>query len=419
MTTTRNKPVNPANKKPASKKRKKHVSNDDRTFNKNKSTRKRRKAESGDAFHIRTINDKTITKPDGQELPLKTASILNTDAIEGLSPERVKRHFVPDTPSNRPIKQVISRITTSPNGTETIGSPMAVDTPEGTRLFKRTDIGLIIEFSNYPQPDFGPQKILFDKALCIDFFNSDTYQNIQTVLKNIVQKEQEMIVTEALLQKAKRQLQQNGNQRSISQNALMVAQGVPEKHGSANNYTKAAIRHELLADTVKCEWLHLIAYMFKGNAAQDIQNLVAGNTYANTEMMAAEAAAKKLAKYYPQGIELSVIADIIPETHIAKRIYYRIATANFALNFKFNAFSTNKPLVSLASYVKNVVTACLEATEEKKASLLQTKKGAAEEKDDNKENSIVNNSIFRKPASQKPHSSKVTTTRKSLRTLKR
>lgn len=397
---------------------KKRKNNDDRRYNPKHTSAKRNKRndDAKDPSHIRTDNAMSFDTTDDESeredervknIPIKTAVIVMPGSItypngKSFTPERISRHFDPSKiPSDRPIAKQNLRKITSPHGTITHGSPISVETPGGTTLILSNDLGLVRQFSNrnykMRQPDFELTNSDFISTPAPEFFASDEFKNIKKILDGIKYKEQELHLTPELLKNCQREHEANHKQRPISQNAVMVEAKVNAKHGSAHNYAKSTNAYELFQTewNGRMEWLHLIAYQFTGREGQDADNLVVGSYHTNTEMMSAEEQAKRLAKLYPEGIKISVWADIIEKTHIAKRIYYQITTPDFSLKFDFLGASPNKPHITLSSYIHNIVSACVKAAAEKKAE--QSEQKSTLPATQQTSTSVTTESLFKSP----------------------
>ena len=164
--------------------------------------------------------------------------------------------------------------------------------------------------------------------------------------------------TNELLQETKKEIEKNNNQRSISQNAVMAETGVNPKDASATKYTEAT---KLFSLNIPWEHTHLIAHAILGTKSQQENNLVVATRHANTNMMFIEARIPELAKEWK--ITLEVTADLIPGTHIATKIEYKISGEHlttkdtWSLPLVFDAQTPNQPHISYNEYMKRLVLA--------------------------------------------------------------
>lgn len=351
---------------------------------------KRRKLDDqGGTAQMRADNSKTVIDENGNEVLLKTAVIFNENSVGDISPVRVKNklaevqhRITPD----RPVASIERREVASPGGTlRKTGSVIKVTTPEGTELHRRSRLGMVDVFSNHRsvlanssirrQLDFSAdQSNAQINQLKDDFFKSDIYKNIKKIMSGKNTKERKIKLTREQLQKTKKEHAANNYRRPISQNDVMAVNKKRAKKSkksapsaSAEKYiVESGVYGILQEHNVRCEWLHLIAYSFLGLSAQDDNNLVGGSEYANTEMMFVEDLAKRLALKYPQGVDVIVKADLMPGTHIAKKINYSITTPDYSLAFEFMPDAVTKPHMVIEKYLSKIVEAAEQAAAEKK-----------------------------------------------------
>lgn len=305
-----------------------------------------------DILGFRTTNEQLFIK-DHKINPYKTAMLINQDKLSS-DVTFANEEKLNTIPSHRPIKRISRKSRTN--------SPVAVQTPKGTILPRVTRCGVLSLFSNDPNAkpviDFHPKTKLINET---KFYASEAFDSIKESESN--SKAQSTTITHKQLEKRRMEDLKNKFRRSISQNKIMAKSGVPERKGSATDYT---LTTKLFDKDLRWEWLHLVAHMINGANSQDSENLVAGTAYANTEMMFAEATLNYLARVYPDGFNLSVRATLIPGTHIATAIYYMIKTPDFEIPFEFNTQTSNRPHINFQSYYNYLIEELVRSTHQSK-----------------------------------------------------
>ena len=290
---------------------------------------------------FRTTNEQLFI--NGHKIqPYKTAMLIDQNKVPAdiLFTNEEKLYEIP---SHRPIRRVTKR-----SGAD---SPVEIATPKGSLLPRVSRLGALSLFSNDPKAkpivDFNPITELKDDS---EFYSDEPYDSIVEPESN--KKFQQAKITHEKLEKRREEDLKNNFKRSISQNKIMVKEDVPERKGSATDYTHSTT---LFDKNIRWEWLHLVAHSIAGKASQNSDNLVAGTAFANTEMMFAESTFNYLSRVYPKGFTLSVKATLIPETHIATAIYYTIKTPDFEIPLQFNTQTPNRPHINFQGYFNYLV----------------------------------------------------------------
>ncbi len=302
----------------------------------------------------RTSNEVIFIDSVGEIKKLKTAILVNGDKlpIRPLNSHELKIKI----PSHRDI-EAISEFS------EEL-SPIAVKTPtHHTTLPRVASFGSFSLFSNGPKLE-QVKKIspILTMASETDFFNSPQYEHIKEIHKKF--KFKKLDITYKELEKRRAEDEAKKYRRDISQNRVM---GVSEKKGSATNYAQAT---ELFAEIkhIRFEWLHLVGHFILGAISQARDNLVGGTSFANTDMMFGEKQISEFSRLYPQGITLTVRAQLIPDTHLATTIEYVIKTPDFEFPLIFNAQTVNKPHIDYQKYfdfvAQEMVKACQKKTQQ-------------------------------------------------------
>lgn len=234
---------------------------------------------------------------------------------------------------------------------------------------KKQATAAVSYFSNDPQ-----MKPLAEQKQVLQLTDADKNKLIDAFgkIKDIKDKckTQKVKVDKTLLQKTSKQNAKNGHKRNPTQAGAAVK---PGENASAASATRVKILPSFQA-TFKWEWLHLIAHSMLGEDSQVIENLVAGTTHANTEMITYESAVKKLTASYPDGVNLRVVAKLIEGTHIATEILYIINTKDFTLTLPINAQQENQPCLSFDGFFNNILDALITATNEKDLSKIPSPK---------------------------------------------
>jgi hypothetical protein len=277
----------------------------------------------------------------------KTAMLVSSDILpEGLPQEEFEKELNQKTGEilgSRPIDRYGSPAKTPRK------RPASVFTPGGTELSREKDYGLAIIYSNGDKLEAVRNPILDAKT--------------SHILKETSAdpKEQEIVLTSELIKKMDKQirLKKRGSKGIPDQNQTMVKKGVNKQKASA---TKIA---ELLGVKEKFElweWLHLIAFMFRGANAQEPTNMSGGTKDANTDMIFAEDAVRYLAYVQEKEVRLIVKSFEYPGTHFAKEIHYTVITKEFTLPFIFNAQTSIQPGRRNSSYIQSLVDTLISQT---------------------------------------------------------
>lgn len=336
-------------------KRSRKRSHYDRPYHPRQDRRPRTRSETAEyknnLLAMRADTSVTIVTIDGEMKPLKTSILV--------SYPWAKENFYDIDALQRHLSESMTSISTYRPAAEVTEvnekqSPTKIITPKKTKLQRIGTFGSFSLFSNQAIPSSSIASPIKEMPKLSSFTETEAYQALKAVLDPI--KLQTTTITTTSLQQRKSAHRRNGYKRSTSQNATMVKEGVSAKKGSATGYAKAA---ELFCDTMRWEWLHMIAHMILGTASQNEKNLVAGTDHSNTEMMFIEAQIPYLAQQYPEGFELTVKANLIPGTHIATTIEYKIKTRDFDFPLVFNAQTTQQPHQVLQHYMRALIDALI------------------------------------------------------------
>ncbi len=301
------------------------------------------------------MRSNTAKQLDDQQ-PVKTSMLIESGIVTTQAGEAVMQENILSNLSGIPSYRPVGAIAAF----SALGSPMQIETPLGkTALSRVAKYGPISIFANLPPvyPQYEPQSVLRNENA---FYVSPQYQAIKRALE--VVKFQQVIVTPSLLEESNKEHQKRGKRRALTQHQVMVGEGISERQGSATDYAAAT---QLFSDTVKWEWLHLVAHMILDKQSQQPENLVVGTAHANTNMLFIESEIAYLAKTYPDGFTLKVRASLIEGTQIAKQIEYQIETPDFTLPLVFDAQTPEQPHLSSREYIHLIVKALVEAHKNK------------------------------------------------------
>ncbi|MCW9133894.1 hypothetical protein OF830_23975 [Bacillus paramycoides] len=108
--------------------------------------------------------------------------------------------------------------------------------------------------------------------------------------------------------------------RTPSQIEVMGESAVKHLHLNSDKFTTT-----MPISNMQWHWCHLIAFsMLPTEQAQTSNNLVCGSDAFNGQMMNMEKAVKEFIHKHQMDLKLTITALTIPDTHIAKRLRYRI-----------------------------------------------------------------------------------------------
>lgn len=323
----------------------------DANYHPSQASSRKRQLEKDSTPNLLAARSNTATQLDDLQ-PVKTTMLIESGVMTAQVSETSLQENLCANLSIIPSHRPVAAITVF----SAMGSPMQTETPAGkTRLSRVAKYGPVSLFSNVSSlfPALPAQR---DMKLENDFYASPQYQAIKKIVSDV--KFQEVIITPELLQESSREHHKRGKRRVASQQRVMVEEGISEKHGSATNYVEAT---QLFSDTIKWEWLHLVAHAILDKQSQQPGNLVAGTAHANTDMLFIESEIAYLASAYPEGFTLQVRASLIEGTHIAKQIEYRIETDDFTLPLIFDAQNPQQPHISFKDYMHLTLKALVEA----------------------------------------------------------
>jgi DNA polymerase III epsilon subunit len=273
---------------------------------------------------------------NGKIEALKTSFLINTDDINITHPFPLTQ--LKNVATFRPVEQIVSYTRDY--------SPTEIATPKGSMLPRVSKLGALSIFSNAEHlTPILDSTLITELPKANKFKQTENYANVKSPEELL--KFQSYDVTYTELEKNRIKDLKNNHRRSISQNKIMVNEGIPERKGSATQYVLAS---KLFSSSLKWEWLHLVANSIAGDKTQSANNLIAGTAYANTEMMFAEQCLSYLARIYKIGVHLDITARFIPETQIGTYLTYQIKTKHFNLNFDFNLQTINRPHIDYQNY---------------------------------------------------------------------
>jgi hypothetical protein len=281
------------------------------------------------------------TRRDEKDLSYKTAALMDKSIIPKGTEEELARELAArfaEIPGNRPIAQFGEPANTPQK------RPISVFTPNGGELFREKSYGFILIYSNKcitelprPHPDFANSK--WDEALkkC-----------------NGTVKTQEIVCTPKYLKQmdsSRKKGVVRGKNKIPDQQTTMGLPGVNKKEASA---TSVARKLGIILPKEAWEWLHLIAFMIKGRAAQDPSNMSGGTRDANTDMIFGEDEFVYITFALNEEVKLLVESQEIG-AHFAKEIRFTILTDHFVLPFVFDAQTTVTPSFRNQGYIHGIV----------------------------------------------------------------
>lgn len=299
--------------------------------------------------NVNVLAMRADTKMQNDDKPVKVIVVVHEDKITAkLDPnftENLAKEFA-KVPGNRPGKVTKKSAITD--------SPLEAETPGGSVLHRKSRLGILSFLSNQPSDsliDLQLQESIINK----EFYNSPQYKAITEVVDHY--KKQSTVVKSESRTKHVAETYKKNNKTIMG---VAATEYVQSTRSSEENI-------KLFNDHIKCEWLHLVARMFDPLLGQDSGDIVAGTYHANTEMVLVEQQMKFLASKYPEGVLLEVFADLIPDTHIAKKIHFKVTTKDFSLPFEFNAQTTIQPHITYQSYIRNLFEELVKQAENKEA----------------------------------------------------
>lgn len=153
------------------------------------------------------------------------------------------------------------------------------------------------------------------------------------------------------LQQIKKQFDKQGKRRLTSQSTAVTKIDGEIREIKASEAAQAygfPLKDEN-NDLIRYEWLHLGAYRFLGEEGQDHKNLVLGTRHCNTLMMFVEDEIAKLANEINDNnnsdenestdehfVKVLVEANLMPNTHMATLITYKIQCSALGIDIVFN-----------------------------------------------------------------------------------
>jgi len=339
------------------KRKRKTIPFDDRAYHPRSG---RRRARQQSALRMRAGKKAHFIDEQGNRQDRKWSAIFMEDdsgnaKVNKVANEKFKNK-IGKINSHTPIKKVI-RV-----NPETRSPHMAISQSGRTlHRIEKLDKKLVLFSNDEEYANKRTEKTNIPQTTAPSFKKSKPYKNIKKPANKT--KEISVKLTAASIGKVKKQYKENAYRREgKSQQAVMsINTKACKSENNATNYVRAA---GILPEDHKCEWLHCVAYSLIGKDSQAIDNLVAGSFHANTNMMMIEDSLEYLVKQYKSGVTLTVNVDLIPETHIATTIQYKIETPNETMIFDFDAQQNFKSHIVKHDYVKAYVQAKVEAYQE-------------------------------------------------------
>lgn len=309
----------------------------------------------GSAYKMRSQTTDVYVNPVTNNLEQRKETFLydqahlptHIDVVEAAEKLSQKNHRIP---TYRPVKRIVK--------VSDQGSPLAVETPNGSILAKKINLGFACIFDNLPPATPLSKKIEL-VAQAKAFQNSAERHTIQEIHTRY--KQQTAFVDEAQLQATRQENARHHFVRQVSQNQVMAAEGVAAKHAGATSYAQ---KHFYQVN-LRWEWFHLVAHMILGEMAQRSDNLAAGTVQDNTLLLLPEGQIPYLARIYPEGFKLNIIVELIPGTHLAKHIDYWMITPDFPLRFAFEAQQTIDVFASYEKLIQGFVQTMVELSKQK------------------------------------------------------
>jgi len=308
----------------------------------------------GDIFNIRASHS-----------PIKTGMLIDKSKIE----------FKAESAKDKLTEKLIKHLSNTNASTLSNLSPgkTTASTPNGTRMKKRIDFSSVAFFSEQretlaQQPPSQPIVKKEDAELDA-FIQSDVFKLIADVKSNT--KQVSHTISQSELEKITAKYKENNYRRETSQSAVVVKDKYKGKQVRAADYAEQVFEPTVLCDikNIKWEWLHLVAYCLLGEKSQTVDNLICGLKSGNTAMMLVENEMQFLAEHYPDGFELVVTASLIPGTHAANKIEYKITTPDFTLPFNFDTLNPANPHVHFREYMRAFLRALVETCKESRPNM--------------------------------------------------
>jgi hypothetical protein len=281
------------------------------------------------------------TRRDEKDPSYKTAALTDKSIIPQGTEEELARELaarLAEIPGHRPIIQFGEPAKTPKK------RPISVFTPNGSELFREKSYGFLLIYSNKcitelprPHPDFDNSKW------------EETLKKCDGTVKT-----QEIVCTPKYLEQmdsSRRKGVVRGKNKVPDQQTTMGLPGVNKKEASA---TSVARKLGIILPKEAWEWLHLIAFMIKGRAAQDPSNLSGGTRDANTDMIFGEDEFVYITFALNEEVKLLVESQEIG-AHFAKEIRFTILTDHFMLPFVFDAQTTVTPSFRNKDYIHGLV----------------------------------------------------------------
>lgn len=348
-------------------KKRKKISMENRAYNP-KRFRANSNSSAEGLMSIRCDTDTHVVNEEGVKEPLRTSAMINTSAVKTseintvvrpLSPRKINAAFLREVQKNKPDS--FGRIVEIEERSEH-GSPTRVKIKSPTKGSNNTYTASRDSTPGSSLSTYSNRCLFMDVVEEVDFlaadhtfYDSDAYQQIEKYFQAV--KQQEVTLRKnSYGKKAINLFSQQGQQ------AVM--------RGKAEDYAAAA---GLVVEGVEWEWLHEVGKLFARfldkpqwtatSGLQSVDNLIAGTTHANTEMLLAENVIKKLLiSKYPQGFTLRVKANLMKKKedgqttkeylHMGTYLEYDIITPDFTLSKIFNLQTMNQPHYDYQRYVE-------------------------------------------------------------------
>ena len=301
---------------------------------------------------IRTETSVKVMDDKGEETDFKIAVLIDKDKLSTPLKSLEQNILLQQALDERFEKVGLLRPVAEIVETSSIGSPLLVTSPQfKSRLYRVANLGVMSIFSNQKKLPAQTKMVLDNPQITEEFFASEPYKSVKKI--TILTKSKELKITPEVLAQTKKDKSATSSRRSKSQSKVMAEEGKSEKKARATDYASQVLG---VIPNFRWEWLHLIAHMIQGETSQSDDNLVAGPADTNTWMMLIERAIPDLTEKFPEGFSLKITADLIPSTHIVKKIHYALVMENgFHLPFEFDAQNPHKPHIMMANIISILI----------------------------------------------------------------
>lgn len=246
--------------------------------------------------------------------------------------------------------------------TSTNGSPLALQTPGGTRLSRSKDFGNCVFFDNNKQnpallsPQIDRTKFIPIKAdNAVALFPASSQKTISAALTNTERKKHKRGCKEARAKAPQNKVIARHQNDPVSATQHVVNCGIDK-----NQIKKS-----------RWEWIHGVAVSIIGLLGQVENNLSAATFACNSDMLATiESQIHNLFNTYDDELKITVITDLFNKTHIAKKIEYIVSHhKNELIKMQFDSLNTQTPHIAVYHVFKILMDNYCGILKEKKAAL--------------------------------------------------